>query len=81
MRKKKLTILGAAAILGLDPSTFHRKLATNCAALTLDQAEKLAAVLELSPDHAQRIFFRQDSKPDQENIEANRGDKDEIGRG
>lgn len=43
--------------LGIDPSTYYRKLASGGLKFTLDQLQRLIEILHLSKEEASSIFF------------------------
>ena len=43
--------------IGIDPSTYYRKVNTNGENFTVSQAKKLAAALDLTPEEASEIFL------------------------
>lgn len=57
--ERRLTVEKTAALIGVDKSTFYRKLNDGGEDFTIKQADKLVEVLDLSPQEAQAIFFSQ----------------------
>lgn len=53
--EKGFTVATIATKIGMAPSTFHRKIAKNT--FSLEEAEMIASVLELSHQEAIDIFF------------------------
>lgn len=51
------TITSLSTALGIDESTFYRKLSKNGATFTLEQADAIKRELKLDADTAQEIFF------------------------
>ena len=60
MRQKKLTVHQVAESLAMNPSTFYRKLSRGGATFSLDQAQSLARILNLTSQEARDIFFEED---------------------
>ena len=52
-----LTGAKIAHILGIDPSTYYRKLGSGGGAFTITQAKTIAGVLKLTADEFNSIFF------------------------
>lgn len=61
IKHKGKTNAQIAETIGMNASTFYRKLNKNGATFTVAQAHKLAEVLEIDPDVAQNIFFGNNS--------------------
>lgn len=57
MKRNHATISGISAQIGMDDSTFYRKLNEDGNTFTLRQADALAKALNLSAAEAQSIFF------------------------
>ena len=62
--KGKLTELGMtvtdlAALMGYDKSTLYRRIRNNGASMTIDEANTIIRVLQLTKDEAVSIFFSQ----------------------
>ena len=57
MRRQRISISEMSACLGIDDSTFYRKLNAGGKSFTLSQADALAKALKLKASEAQSIFF------------------------
>ena len=57
--EKRLNPEALANRIGMDKSTWYRKLSGNGEEFTIKQADGIAKALELSPDEAMAIFFSQ----------------------
>lgn len=57
MEKCRITNDEMAKRLGINPSTFYRKLKTDGTTFTVGQMHKIAEVLELEPEEATAIFL------------------------
>lgn len=62
--KGKLTELGMtvtdlAALMGYDKSALYRRIRNNGASMTIDEANTIIRVLQLTKDEAVSIFFSQ----------------------
>ena len=53
----KLTVEEVSAAIGIDPSTYYRKLGTEGENFTVSQAKRLASLLNLSGADASDIFL------------------------
>lgn len=58
MGQKKMSVEDMALQIGIDPSTYYRKLNTQGESFTISQAKAIAAVLGLSHAEASNIFLR-----------------------
>lgn len=47
-----------ASSLGMNPSTFYRKMKANGLAFTVGQMQKMVEVLHMSSDEARQIFLQ-----------------------
>ena len=56
----------AAKELGIDPSTFYRKLNNNGDDFTIEQMRRIIAITEMSEDEAVDIFFTDELADTQE---------------
>jgi transcriptional regulator with XRE-family HTH domain len=52
-----LTVEELSDLIGIDPSTYYRKVNSNGENFTVKQAKKLAEILGLSPAEASEIFL------------------------
>ena len=59
MKEKGITVQEAAKVVGVDQSTFYRKLERQGENFTIIQAQKLVNFLGLSAEDACVIFFNQ----------------------
>lgn len=57
MAENKITQEELAETIGIDSSTFYRKMKFNGANFTVGQMHKIADALNLSPDEALTIFL------------------------
>ena len=57
--EKRINPEALANRIGMDKSTWYRKLSGNGEEFTIKQADGIAKALELSPDEAMAIFFSQ----------------------
>lgn len=57
MEECKITNDEMARRLGIDPSTFYRKLKTDGTTFTVGQMHKIVEVLGLAPEEATAIFL------------------------
>ncbi|NLY09400.1 MAG: helix-turn-helix domain-containing protein [Tissierellia bacterium] len=55
--KAGLTITEVAERVGVDKSTFYRKLNTNGEAFSIKQANAISVVLDLTGEEVNKIFF------------------------
>ena len=59
MRVLDVTVKDMAQVIGVDESTFYRKLRKNGSTFSVEQARKIAEYLNLSESEACAIFFNQ----------------------
>ena len=59
MAEKGKTVADIAQEIGVNKSTMYRKMANNGESLTVGEANRMAAALELSASEATSIFFDQ----------------------
>lgn len=57
LRDQNVTAEQASEAIGINPSTFYRKLGTNGEKFTVKEVEKLANLLHLNSRSLQSIFF------------------------
>lgn len=57
MAENQVNVEEMAKALGIDDSTFYRKLKTDGVSFTVGQMHKIAEVLQLSHDEAASIFL------------------------
>ena len=57
MAEKRITQEELAEKIGIDPSTFYRKMKTDGIDFTVGQMHKIVAVLDLSQSEATSIFL------------------------
>lgn len=57
LSRQNLTVDEVATAIGIDPSTYYRKMNSEGETFTVSQAKKLASVLQLSGAEASEIFF------------------------
>lgn len=57
MQERRMSVSDLAVHIGIDDSTFYRKLNENGEKFTVAQARAMATVLELSPEDTTAIFF------------------------
>lgn len=57
LKEKEMSIEEISKVIGIDKSTFYRKLASNGASFTIGEVEKLSKALALSVDDINAIFF------------------------
>ena len=58
IRERGLTQQQVSEKIGIDPSTFYRKLASGGLAFTVGEMHKLADVLQLTPEESTQIFLK-----------------------
>ena len=58
MAEKQLTAEALATTIGIDGSTFYRKLKANGLTFTVAQMHRIAEVLQLSKEEATQIFLQ-----------------------
>lgn len=59
MMELDVTVKDMAQVIGVDESTFYRKLKKNGSTFSVEQAQKIAEHLNLSESEACAIFFNQ----------------------
>lgn len=57
MLEKHMNVEEMAKEIGIDTSTFYRKLKSNGMSFTVGQMHKIAEVLKLTPEEASSIFL------------------------
>ncbi len=57
MKNRNISYEQAAEVLGIDRSTFYRRLNRDGARFTVEEVSKLSAMLKLSAKEMQNIFF------------------------
>lgn len=57
--ERRMTVGDVADKIGVDRSTLYRRLNGFSGSFTIDEADKIATVLDLTPDELNRIFFAQ----------------------
>lgn len=60
LRDKSVPYEEAAKAIGMDRSTFYRRLERKGSKFTVEEVEKLAKVLAMPPKQMQEIFFDQE---------------------
>jgi putative phage repressor len=58
IRERGLTQQEVSEKLGIDPSTFYRKLASGGLAFTIGEMHRLADILQLTPEESAQIFLK-----------------------
>lgn len=58
MTEQRMTHEELATAIGVNPSTFYRKMKANGLAFTVEQMHKIVSVLQISASEAQDIFLR-----------------------
>lgn len=58
IRERDLTQQEVSEKLGIDPSTFYRKLASGGLAFTIGEMHRLADILQLTPEESAQIFLK-----------------------
>jgi hypothetical protein len=54
---KRMTIEGVAIDIKMDRSTLYRRFQTACGSMTINEADALRKILQLTPQEAAEIFF------------------------
>jgi DNA invertase Pin-like site-specific DNA recombinase len=57
MKNKSVSPDTAAAAMGIDVATYYRRMNRQGTKFTVEEVSKLSALLNLSPDTMQEIFF------------------------
>lgn len=57
LRERSISYDEAAMAMGVDRATFYRRLSRNGAKFTVEEVAKLSALLNLTPQTMQDIFF------------------------
>jgi hypothetical protein len=57
MKNKSVSPDAAAAAMGIDVATYYRRMNRQGTKFTVEEVSKLSALLNLSPDTMQEIFF------------------------
>ena len=57
MHERKMSISALSESIGIDDSTFYRKVNENGEKFTVAQARAMASLLELTPEDTTAIFF------------------------
>lgn len=57
MHERKMSVSALSESIGIDDSTFYRKLNESGEKFTVAQARAMAAVLKLTPEETSEIFF------------------------
>lgn len=55
----RMTVDDVAKIVGINAATLYRRLSGGGGAFTIDEADKIASALSLTPDELNKIFFAQ----------------------
>lgn len=58
IKECKLSVTRISKELGIDPSTYYRKVAADGETFSVRQAKRLAELLNLTGKEAQEIFFK-----------------------
>lgn len=58
IRERGLTQQEVSEKIGIDPSTFYRKLASGGLAFTVGEMHQLADILQLTPEESAQIFLK-----------------------
>lgn len=59
LKEKGMSIEEVSKLIGIDKSTFYRKLASDGATFTIGEVDKMSKALSLTVDEINAIFFRQ----------------------
>lgn len=59
LKEKGMSIEKVSKLIGIDKSTFYRKLASDGATFTIGEVDKMSKALSLTVDEINAIFFRQ----------------------
>lgn len=62
MTERRVTHEEMAKLIGVDASTFYRKMKSEGTSFTVGQIHKIVEVLRLTPDEATSIFLRKNSQ-------------------
>ena len=57
MHERKMSVSALSESLGIDDSTFYRKLNEKGEKFTVSQARAMTSLLELTPEETAKIFF------------------------
>ena len=57
--ERRMNVEDVAQAVGIDKSTFYRRLNGGGGAFTIEEADKIATLLSLNPDELNQIFFAQ----------------------
>ena len=57
MHERKMSVSALSESIGIDDSTFYRKVNENGEKFTVAQARAMASLLELTPEETTEIFF------------------------
>lgn len=57
MNEKDLTVKDVVNALGIDESTYYRKMANSGKTFSVEQAQKLSVLLDLTKQEASEIFL------------------------
>ncbi len=57
--ERRLSVEDVAASIGLNVSTLYRRLNSGGGAFTIEEADKIATLLDLNADELNKIFFAQ----------------------
>lgn len=57
LKERGMSIEEVSKMIGIDKSTFYRKLASDGATFTIGEVDKISKVLSLSVDDINSIFF------------------------
>lgn len=58
MVEQRMTHEELADAIGVNPSTFYRKMKANGLAFTVEQMHKIVSALDITPAEAQQIFLQ-----------------------
>ena len=61
MAERRVSQEEISSKLGMNPSTFYRKMKSDGLTFTVGQMHKIVEVLDISPDEAKSIFLNRDS--------------------
>ena len=57
LKERSISYDEAAAAMGVDRATFYRRLSRNGSKFTVEEVDRLSALLKLTPQTMQDIFF------------------------
>lgn len=57
LKEKEMSIEEVSKLIGIDKSTFYRKLASDGATFTIGEVDKMSKALSLTVDEINSIFF------------------------